>query len=317
MEINKNIKVSVLIPCYNVESQIVSVISSIPSFVTSIIVVNDKSTDNTANILMELSKQNDRVKIIDHEFNLGVGGAMKTAFRQALKSDCTHFIKLDGDGQMDTRFIPELVEIVDKDRIEFSKGNRFFDLDNISKMPLIRRFGNIGLGFLVKAASGYWNIFDPTNGYFCISRSALCKLNIDNLANRYFFESSLIIELYYIGADIKDVVMPAIYGDEKSNLSITKTLFSFPIKLLKAFIKRIVYRYFLFDFNICSIYILFGTPMLIFGIFFGGINWIYYSNLAVSAPVGTVILSLLTIVLGFQLLLSAIQYDIEYGKFKN
>lgn len=312
-----NVKIAVLIPCYNVEKHIAAVINGIPQIVETIIAVNDASTDKTATILASLQEEDKRLSVISHKANKGVGGAMKSAFSKALETECNCFIKMDGDGQMDSHFISHLLRPIQQRKAHFTKGNRFTNIKNIKNMPFLRRIGNLGMSFLIKAASGYWNIFDPTNGYFCIHRNALQELQIEGLANDYFFESSLLIELSYTQAKIKDISMPAIYNDEISNLSIRKVLFSFPPRLLKALIKRIKYNYFLYDFNIGSIYLLTGIPLFLFGIIFGAVNWIDYANKNIPAPVGTIMVATLPIVLGFQLLLSAIQYDISRNSNNN
>lgn len=177
-------------------------------------------------------------------------------------------------------------------------------------MPLIRRIGNLGLGFMIKAASGYWNIFDPSNGFTAVKNETLTNVDFTKIHNRYFFESSMLIELYHANAVVQDVPMKARYGDEVSGLSITRTLFEFPYKLFIAFLRRIVLKYFLFEFNIASLYILFGLPLFILGTVYGIINFIKYASHNAAAPTGTVVIPTLLIILGFQLLLSAVSYDI-------
>jgi hypothetical protein len=176
-------------------------------------------------------------------------------------------------------------------------------------MPAVRRIGNLGLSFLIKAASGYWNIFDPSNGFTAIRHETLRDIPLDKIDMRYFFESSMLIQLYHLNAVVRDVPMKARYGDEVSGLSITRTLFEFPPKLFAAFIKRIILRYFLFDFNIASVYILVGLPLFLFGSLFGLVKYVQYASSHLPAPTGTVVIPVLLIMLGFQLLLSAVQYD--------
>ncbi len=302
---------AVVVPCYKVESHIADVVGCIPPFVRHIILVNDCSPDGSSTILRDLKSKNGRIALIEHQVNQGVGGAMLSGFKKALELGCDYVIKMDGDGQMDPKHIPELLYPLVHDGYQFSKGNRFWELENLPSMPLVRRMGNLGLSFMLKASSGYWDVFDPTNGYFCISKDILKKLNMERLSKRYFFESSLLIELYYTGARISDVPMPAKYGDEESNLSVGHTLVSFPPRLIKAFLRRIALRFFIFEFNIFSIYLLIGLPLLLFGLVFGLLNWIKYAEIGIAAPTGTVMIATLAIVLGFQLLLSVIQYDVS------
>jgi len=305
------LKVAVLIPCYNVQVHIRKVILGLPDVVDLIISVDDASTDNTAAILLELKEEKNSIIIHQHKQNGGVGAAMKTAFQLGLESDCDCFIKIDGDGQMDSQFIYQLVQALEEEEVNLAKGNRFNNFRALRQMPIFRRIGNLGLSFLLKAASGYWHIFDPTNGFFAIDRKILSQLDQSRLADDYFFESSLLLELYYTKAKIKDVPMPAIYGNEVSNLSIWHSLFRFPWKLSKAFFRRLVLRYFVFDFNIASLYLLVGLPSFLFGIAFGSYNWVYYATRNIPTPLGTIMVATLTVVLGFQLILAAIQFDIN------
>lgn len=302
--------VSVVIPCYKVGTHIEAVISELPPQVSLIIVVNDCSPDDTENVLLRLELDNKRIIYIRHQVNQGVGGAMITGYLKAIELHSDIIIKMDGDHQMDASYIPDLIRPLTEDKADFTKGNRFRDLKALRKMPLIRRFGNLGLSFFIKAASGYWNIFDPNNGYTAITGEMLRNIDFKKIHKRYFFESSMLIELYHANAVVVDVPMKARYGNEVSGLSITKTLFEFPPKLFVAFIKRIALKYFLFEFNIGSVYILFGGSLFLIGFVYGLINYIKYASSHLPAPTGTVVIPTLLITLGFQLLLSAVNFDI-------
>ena len=310
--------VAVIIPCYKVATQIKEVFASIPSFVNYIIAVNDCSPDKTGDMIRDCAESDKRIIIIEHPQNRGVGGAMLSGFRKSLEINADIVIKMDGDGQMDSSYLEPLIQPLLSGKADFSKGNRFRDFAALQTMPAIRRFGNLGLSFCIKAASGYWNIFDPANGYIAIHKNTLQNLNLAKLHNRYFFETSLLIELYYTGAVVCEIPMKAKYGEEVSGLSVSKALFEFPPKLFYAFLRRMVLRYFLFDFNIASLYLLFGIPLFLFGVVYGLINFIKYAGSHVPAPTGTVVIPTLLIILGFQLLLSAVQYDVgNYPKKSN
>ncbi|MBO4281787.1 MAG: glycosyltransferase family 2 protein [Bacteroidales bacterium] len=311
---NRSVTVAVIIPCYKVEGFIREVLASLPAMVDFIIPVDDCSPDATGRLLDEAAQGDARIRVIHHSQNQGVGGSMRSGFREALRLSADVAVKLDGDGQMDVRYLEKMVAMLaSSPAYDFVKGNRFHDRGRIGDMPVIRRIGNMGMSFLIKMASGYWNISDPANGYFAIRTSTLAQLPLERLSPRFFFESSLIIELYYTGAKIKDLAMPAIYGQEKSNLSVCKTLLTFPWKLQKAFLRRILLRYFICDFNISSVYILTGLPLFLFGAVFGLCKWIHYAGLHTPTPTGTIMISVLSIVLGFQMLLASIQYDITAG----
>lgn len=300
--------IAVVIPSYKVAHHIASVILGIPKTVEHIIVVDDKCPQNSGKIAQDLSDA--RVCVVYHGENQGVGGAVISGYKKALELGADIVVKIDGDGQMDTAYLQALIQPIVDHEADYTKGNRFTDFKALAKMPKIRLFGNSGLSFLVKAASGYWTMMDPTNGYTAISRQAIENLELDKIARRYFFESDMLIHLNIENAVVVDIPIPAKYGDEKSSLSITRTLFGFPPKLFKGLVKRIFLKYFIYDFNMISIYLIFGIPFLTFGLVFGLYHWITASETA-STPVGTVMLAVLPIILGIQFLLQAIQIDIN------
>lgn len=301
--------ISVVIPSYRVSKHILEVINSIPEFVNHIIVIDDKCPQNSGNIAETSTDK--RVVICYHEVNQGVGGAVVTGYKKALELGSEIVIKIDGDGQMDVSYMKKLIQPIIDGKADYTKGNRFTDFKALRQMPKIRLFGNSGLSFLVKASSGYWNMMDPTNGYTAINKDALEELDLDNLAKRYFFESDMLINLNIENAVVLDVDIPAKYGDEESSLSVTKTLFGFPPKLFKGFCKRIFLKYFIYDFNMLSLYLVVGLPMLFFGIVFGSIKWIEAIVSNIETSTGTIMLAVLPIILGTQFILQAIQIDMN------
>ncbi len=305
------LSIAVIIPAYCVAKEIEGVLLSMPAFVDHIIVVNDGSPDQTAAIVEKRRKQDERIVLLSHPVNQGVGSAMLTGFQQALALQADLIVKVDGDGQMDLAFLPHLISPLLRNQADYAKGNRFYDFVALRKMPFIRQFGNTILGFLTKTATGYWNIFDPTNGYIAIRAETLNQLNLHTIARTYYFETSMLANLYLVNARVVDVPIAAIYRDETSNLKISRVVFEFPLRLLKDFLKRILLKYFLYDFSMASVYILTGLPMLLFGVIFGIVKWVEYARQALAAPTGTVILPVMCILLGIQFLLAAIHIDIQ------
>jgi len=304
-------KIAVVIPAYRVERDIQSVLQGIPAYVTTVIVVDDASPDASADLVAAAAKRDKRIILVRHEQNQGVGGAMVTGFSKAMELGVEIVIKLDGDGQMDPAHIPALITPLIEGDADYVKGNRFRDFQSLKKMPLIRRIGNLGLSFLTKAATGYWNIFDPTNGYFAIRTDVLKQLPLGKIDKTYFFETSMLSHLYLLDAYVMDVTIPARYSGETSSLSIRRVLFEFPFKLTHTLVKRIILKYFIFDFSMMSIYLLTGIPLLLFGLIFGITKWIQYAQLGIPAPTGTVILPTLSVILAIQILLSAIEIDLN------
>ncbi len=305
----KSEKIAVIIPMFNVEKHIEKVIESIPDLVDLIIIVDDHSRDNSVVIVKNIPDK--RLIVIEHEVNKGVGGAMISGFKKAMELCASIVIKVDGDGQMPMDYLNDLISPILLGQADFSKGNRFANFEDLTHMPLIRRIGNLGLSFITKAASGYWNVFDPTNGFFAMDGPTLRKLRLDDLHPRYFFESSLLCTLYRVGSVIEDIPMPAKYGEETSSLSEWKTLFEFPPLLFVRLINRIWLRYFVMDFSVASISLIFSFIFLFFGCVWG-LNWWYRSiQTGIPATSGTVIIAALPVILGFQLFLQFLTNDVQ------
>jgi len=305
----ENKTIAVVIPTYKVSKHIESVVNTLPDFIDNIIVVDDKCPEHSGNIVSGLN--NEKITLVFHTINQGVGGAVVSGYKKALSLNCDIIIKIDGDGQMDSSYIIKLIEPIVNNKADYTKGNRFTDFHALKQMPKVRLFGNSGLSFLVKASSGYWNMMDPTNGFTGISKDAINGLELDILSKRYFFESDMLINLNIENCVVKDIAIPAKYDDEESSLSVTKVLFEFPPKLLKGLAKRLFYKYFIYNFNMASLYMILGFPMFLFGLIYGGLSWSESISTGTEATTGTVMLSALPIILGVQFLLQAISIDIE------
>ena len=303
--------IAAVIPAYRVEREIESVLAGLPPFLSHIIVVDDASPDRTADLAAAFAKNDSRIVLVRHAQNQGVGGAMISGFRKALELGSQIIVKFDGDGQMDVSRLPELLMPLIAGKADYAKGNRFRDFAALRQMPIIRRVGNMALGFLAKAATGYWNLFDPTNGFIAIRAEALKQLPLDQIDHSYYFETSMLANLYLLGAVVQDVPMPARYQGEASSLVIHRVLFEFPPKLFGTLFRRILLKNFIYDFSMGSIYILVGLPILLFGLIFGSIKWIHYASENIPAPTGTVMLATLSVLLGIQFLLSAIESDLH------
>src|SRR5215216_5477444 len=300
-----------VIPCYRVEREIQSVLQEIPPYIKHIIVVDDASPDSTRDLVTASAKIDPRILLMRHPANLGVGGAMITGYKKALELGAQIVVKIDGDGQMNVEHLPRLLQPLMDGKADYTKGNRFRDFKSLQKMPFIRRVGNMGLAFLAKAATGYWHTFDPTNGFNAVRSEVLAQIPLEKIDRSYYFETSMLANLYLIGAVVKDIPMPARYQGEVSSLLVHRILFEFPSRLIATFIRRLVLKNFIYDFSMGSIYLLTGLPLLIFGLVFGIYKWIQYASVGIPAPTGTVMITTLSVLLGIQLLLSAIEIDLR------
>jgi dolichol-phosphate mannosyltransferase len=299
---------AVVIPAFNVSKQISRVISRLPAWVDHVIVVDDCGQDDTKAVVRAIGDP--RLELIERETNGGVGAAMKSGYERALVLGAEVIIKMDGDDQMDPSLLPSLVAPILRGHADYTKGNRFRAKAALSAMPLPRRLGNLGLSFLTKVASGYWNIFDPTNGYTAIRREALAALPLSRIADRYFFEISMLVQLNITGALVKDVFMPSRYQDEKSSMRIGVVLASFPARLAGAAIERLWNKHFIYDFTAVSLFLVAGLPLIGLGGVLGTFYWSRSIRTGIPATAGQVMLSVLPLLVGFQLVLQSFVIDI-------
>ena len=301
-------RICVVIPAYRVKSHLLGVVNSIGPEVTNIIVVDDACPEKSGEYLA-LHSTDPRIEIVFHKVNLGVGGAVKAGYARALELQSNVVVKIDGDGQMDPSKIHEIILPILEGTADYTKGNRFFDVEAIRQMPKLRIFGNLVLSFLTKLSSGYWQIFDPNNGFTAISETKLSKLNFEKIDNRYFFESDMLFRLKLLNSRVLDVSIPAIYGNEKSNLQIRRVLFEFPLKHARNFWKRILYNYYLRDFNLASIELPLGILLTSFGVLLGTYNWVNGILTSTYTETGTLILIAMSVLGGLQLILAFFSYD--------
>lgn len=306
----KRLTVAVVIPCYKVTRHILSVIASIGPECSLIYVVDDKCPDQSG-LFVQKECKDERVRVLFREANGGVGAAVITGYRQALADGADVMVKIDGDGQMDPALVERFLAPIETGEADYTKGNRFYYLKSVAGMPKLRILGNAGLSFLTKLSTGYWNIFDPTNGYTAIHRDVLSVMDLEKLSSRYFFETDLLFRLNLAHGVVVDVPMDAKYADEVSNLRISKVFFEFLGKHMRNFTKRIFYNYFLRDMSAASFEFLFGLLLILFGILFSAYHWMHSSSLHVATPTGTVIIGALALLSGLQLLLAFITHDVE------
>lgn len=302
-------RVAVIIPCFRVKAHILGVIERIGPEVAMIYVVDDACPEQSG-AFVRAHCTDCRVTVINHAVNRGVGGATLSGIREALAAGADICVKIDGDGQMDPSLIPRFLAPIIDGIADYTKGNRFFYLDNIGRMPKLRIFGNAALSFFAKLSTGYWYSFDPNNGYIAVAASVARELPLDKISQRYFFESDMLFRLSLIRALVIDIPMHAVYGDEKSGLSIRLVFFEFFFNHIKNFGKRLVYNYFLRDFTIGSLYLLASILFISFGTGFGVIKWLDANRSAVATSGGTVMLAALPVILGFQFLLSFLAFDV-------
>jgi dolichol-phosphate mannosyltransferase len=307
---SKSSALAVVIPAYKAKDTINKLVEQIGPQVDYIFVVDDFCPEKTGQALLS-GVQDKRVSVLFHDANRGVGGAMVTGYKAALDAGADVIVKLDADGQMDPKNIETLIEPILNGEADYTKGDRLDSLTGLRQMPSLRLFGNAGLTLLTKISTGYWNIKDPTNGFTAIHADVLRRLPLSMLNRGYFFESDMLFRLSIYRAVVVDVPMAAKYGNEKSSLSLLKAFFTFPWLHFVNFHKRLFYNYYLRDVSAASIELLAGLGLFWFGLIFGVTSFAEASARGVAATTGTVMISVLPIILGFQLLLAFVSFDVS------
>jgi dolichol-phosphate mannosyltransferase len=302
-------RVAAVIPAYRETGRILAVLARCGSEIDDIYVVDDACPEGTGRLVEE--RCNDpRVRVIYHGQNQGVGGATMTGYLRAAEDGATVIIKIDGDGQMDPGLAGHFIQPVLNGEADYAKGNRFYNLSGVRSMPRFRLLGNIALSFITKLSSGYWNLFDPTNGYTAIHANVVRQLSFGNIRRNFFFESDLLFHLNLLRAVVVDVPMDALYSDEQSKLKVGRVIV--PFAFLHAFnlARRVFYNYYLRSFSIASIELFLGAVLSIGGATFGAIHWINSVRAGVAATSGAVMLASLPIIVGTQLLLAFLAHDV-------
>ena len=303
--------VGVVVPSFKVRAQVLAVLARVPHAVRHIYVVDDACPEHSGALVREQCTD-PRVRVIVHEHNLGVGGAVVTGYRAALADGMDVIDKLDGDGQMDPALIPHVLRPILRGQADYTKGNRFYRPESLRGMPAVRLVGNAALSFINKLSTGYWPIMDPTNGFTAIHAGVLRQIPLDRLEQRYFFESDMLYRLNTVRAVVHDVPMDAVYADEHSSLKVSRVLPEFMLKHAQRFFKRYVYVYLLRDFNLGSVYSLFGTVLFLAGLAFGISQWVHSVVTGAAATSGTVMLAALPMLVGIQFLIAFLHHDVSH-----
>lgn len=301
--------VAVVVPCYRVKSHILGVLSRIGPEVGRVFVVDDACPDDSGQLVQQQCKD-PRVVVLRHDVNQGVGAAVMTGYAAALRDGADVIVKVDGDGQMDPALITHFTTPILKGQADYTKGNRFYDLTHIGQMPGLRLAGNAALSLMAKLSTGYWNLFDTTNGFTAIHAKVARRIAFDKVSPRYFFETDLLFRLNIIRAVVVDIPMDACYRNEESNLRVGQVLGEFLIKHVRNFFKRVVYNYFLRDMTAASLELVLGSAALAFGAIFGAVHWLRGIATDVPTPLGTIMLAALPTMLGLQLLLAFVTFDV-------
>lgn len=298
-----------IVPCYRVKDHVARVITRTPAWVEGIVCVDDACPDGTGDFI-RAEITDPRVHVVALSANQGVGGATLAGYAEAERRGGRILVKVDGDDQMDMSYLSQLIAPILLGEADYAKGNRFTSISHLQTMPGVRVFGNAALSFAAKVSTGYWNVFDPTNGFTAIEASIARLVMEKRVSRRFFFETDLLYHLGTLRAVVRDVPMPARYGDEVSNIRIGAIIGPFAIKHMTNFIQRILGQYFVRDFNVATMELLAGAGLFLFGLIYG-LHWIAVRDLSQAASAGVVMTAALPVIVGVQLLLQAMNFDVS------
>lgn len=252
--------ICVVVPAYNEEKLIGKVLETMPDYVDKIIVVDDNSSDRTAETVNSYAaKSAGRIILIQHRRNKGVGAAITTGYKWARDNKMDATAVMAGDAQMDPNDLPNLLEPVITGKVDYAKGNRLFTGNAWKIIPKVRYLGNSYLSLLTKIASGYWHVADSQTGYTVINLKALDMLNLDGIYKRYGMPNDMLVKLNIFNFKVRDIPVRAVYNiGEKSRIKIRKVMITLSWLLLKDFLYRLKEKYVIRDFHPLVFFYFFG-----------------------------------------------------------
>jgi len=310
----KNKTVCVVVPAYNESTQIGKVIETMPDFIDAVVIIDDASTDNTIEIAEKYEQQSEKITLIQHDKNQGVGGAIATGYKWALDNDYDMAVVMAGDGQMDPVDLPLLLDPVAEDRADYSKGNRLFTGEAYTKIPRIRYIGNAFLSLLTKITSGYWHVADSQSGYTVINKRALHLINWDHMYKRYGQPNDLLTRLNVYNFRVADIPIEPVYNvGETSGLKIKKVIFTISWLLLKMFLWRLKEKYIIRDFHPLVFFYFMGLILFPLG-FLSGVYLFLYRLFSGPVAETSALFSAFLFITGMQFLLFAMWFDMEANK---
>lgn len=310
----KNKKIAVVVPSFNEEKRITQVVTTMPSFVDHIIIVDDKSTDKTSKIVKDLSHKNNKIILKIHPKNQGVGAAIVTGYEEAVKQKDDVIAVMAGDAQMDPAELKDLCLPIALNEAEYVKGNRFFYGQAWNMIPKVRYLGNSVLSLFTKISSGYWHIADSQTGYTAVSTESLQKIRLSRLYPRYGFPNDMLIHLNIVHARVKEIpIKPIYHAGGKSGIRLWKVIPTISWLLIKRFFWRLTVKYIVEDFhpmvffymasfflNLASIYLLIRLIML------------WQVNLRI--PPTNALALFFCVIMSTQFLFFAMWFDMDYNK---
>lgn len=307
--------IATVVPAYNEELLIGRVVETMPDLVDHIVIVNDCSPDNTAATVEEYTRmQPDRVHLINHKVNQGVGGAIATGYEWCRDQGIDIAVVMAGDAQMDPGDLPDLLDPVVANEVDYAKGNRLFTGDAWNIIPRERYLGNSMMSLLTKIASGYWHVADSQCGYTAINLKALRAIDWQQMYKRYGQPNDLLVRLNIHSFRVKDVPVKPVYRiGEKSGIKPFRMIPRLSWLLFKLFLYRMFHKYIIRDFHPLLFFYGLGLLLVPLGTLFGGYLLGYR---ILSGPVAgtSALFAAFLIITGLQSLFFAMWFDMDYNQ---
>lgn len=311
----KNKIISVVIPCYNEETQIENVVQTMPDIVDYMVIIDDNSPDKTAEIVRSLLKENPKIVFIEHEKNQGVGGAIATGYKWSRDNKIDVAVVMAGDGQMNPDDLPAVLDPVVDGEIDYSKGNRLFTGEAYKKIPKVRFFGNSVLSLLTKVVSGYWHVADSQTGYTAINSKALHLIDWDKMYKRYGQPNDLLVRLNVWDLKVRDVPVEPVYNvGEKSGIKLHKVVITIPLLLLRLFFWRMKEKYMIRNFHPLVFFYFLGLIFLLAFVLLTARMCVYWWFITGLIPKVNALAALFSFMAANQFILFAMWFDMEANK---
>ena len=288
----KNFIVVVISPAFNEENTIEEVINSIPTYVDEIIVIDDGSTDRTA----EKAKKNGAT-VIHHKKNFGVGASFHTGIREALESDADIMVNIDADGQFNPNDITKLIDPIVDNEADFVSGSRFIDKNFYPKMSKVKFLGNQFMSFFISKICGK-KFYDVSCGFRAYSKEALLKLN---LFGEFTYTQETFLNLSIRNIPIMEIPIEVKGIRQYGRSRVASNLFKYSFRSLKVILRS--FR----DYWPFKLFALISLIFFVFSFSFGAFLLIHYLKVGAFSPHKWAgfsagfffLLSLLTLAIGF------------------
>lgn len=307
--------ICVVVPAYNEETLIGRTLDTMPGWVDRIVVVDDCSRDATAGRVRERSQaQPERVMLIQHEKNQGVGGAIATGYCWARDHEMDVAVVMAADAQMDPADLPALLDPVVSGEIDYAKGNRLFTGDAWHQIPRVRYLGNSAMSLLTKIASGYWHVADSQSGYTAANLKVLQTIDWSSMYKRYGQPNDLLVRLNVYNFRVRDVPVRPVYGiGEKSGIKPLRMIPKLSWLLLKLFFYRMWQKYVIRDFHPLLFFYILGIVLFVPGLLFG-LQLVFYRLLIGTVAATSALFAMFLFVTGLQCIFFAMWFDMDYNK---